>query len=110
MKPQEIKLFKDQPRICKYHLDDLRARGLIIDPARSKGRPSPGWVVGYQSLSDALKRNDVDQNDARRLLAIEVATTIGGARKTHVDRLMGAAFAEDRAGVAAKIESYREEC
>jgi hypothetical protein len=110
MNPQKIKLFKDQKPILEKHINDLIKRGLVTKFVNSQGKPHhkrPGWVIGYPLLTKALKDGKVSQTDARRLLVIEIAATDGKPRQTHLDRLMVAAYIEDKAAVIANIERYR---
>jgi hypothetical protein len=110
MNLQKIKLFKTQPPITEFHINSLIKRGLVTKFVNAQGKPHhnrPGWVVGYPLLTKALASCQISQTDARRLLVIEIAATDGKPRKTHIDRLMVAAFVEDKAAVIKQIESYR---
>ena len=110
MKLNNIKIFKNQPKITNSHIMNLINRGLIAPFVDHAGKPrdyKPGWVVGYPRLTKAISSGEVSQTDARRLMVIEIAATNGKPRQTHIDRLMGACFAEDRAKVIANINSYK---
>lgn len=112
MTAKEIKLFDNQPKLTQAHIDRLTKHGLLVPPKSPRKRPTcedeitnptAGEVVSYRSLDEALRERRVDQDDARRLLAIETVRANGRPRESHIRRLMVAAFAKDKTQVESKI-------
>lgn len=113
---QYPKLFENQPKITTDLLTELEKRGLIIS-AKSlhKGNrrtaevsnPTAGEVIGYSLLATKLKDDEISQDDARILLAIE-AIREKGPRETHVTRLVSKAFATEKKKVIKKINYWNK--
>ena len=116
MTAKKIKLFDSQPPLEDSHIKDLTKRGFLVPEKtpRDRGKqnvkdqitnPTVGDVVSYRPLDALLRKRKPNQDDARRLLAIETARANGRPRRSHIARLMVLAFAKDKAGVINKIET-----
>lgn len=114
----QIKLFTRQPKFTEADVDDLTERGLLT-PEKSVQKstrreceianPTAGNVARYNILADKLKNREVSEDDARRLLVIETCRPNGRPRQTHIDRLLVAAFAEEKSSVLSNIENVLKE-
>lgn len=117
MTAKEIKLFDDQPELTQADIDRLTQIGLLV-PAKSPRKrpncgdeitnPTAGEVVSYRPLDEALRKRLVNQEDARRLLAIETARPNGHPRESHILRLMVVAFSNDKGKALAKIKEISQ--
>ena len=119
MKAKEVKLFEHQPELNDSHIEDLTNRGFLVPEfsidtggrrdAKLRNKHA-GEVVSYRPLDAALRTKTLNQDDARRLLAIEATRTTsddtrrnGHPRWSHITRLLILAFSKDKATVLDKI-------
>jgi hypothetical protein len=117
MTAKKIKLFDNQPPLEDHHIEDLTKRGFLV-PSKSPRERSVhgnkisdeitnrtvGDVVSYRPLDGILRKEKPNQDDARRLLAIETCRPNGGPRHSHIARLVIIAFAKDKAEVINRIK------
>ena len=118
-----LKLFNRQPRMTKAAITDLEQRGLLVAEKTQRcpeykhkqsceyevTNQTAGDVVGYIPLSKAIKRNEISQEDARRLLVIEALRKNGKPRQTHIARLMVVAYATSKSQITNRIEQIAKE-
>mgnify|MGYP003631674604 CR=1 FL=1 len=118
MTAKTIKLFENQPPLEDPHIKALAKRGYLV-PEESLHKndrreikianKTAGDVVSYRPLDELLRHDKPNQDDARRLLAIETARPNGRPRRSHISRLLIIAFASDKAEVVNKIETISRE-
>ncbi|MDB9741474.1 hypothetical protein OAB00_01325 [Akkermansiaceae bacterium] len=119
-KANKLKIFSDQPTITEADFKRLTKIGLIV-PAKFRknvsyrvntGKKSecdvshkcPNDVVSFVPLSNFIKKNGIQQDDAKRLILLETIRINGEPRQSHLQVLIVRALAEEKEIILNRIE------
>lgn len=115
---KEYNIFEKQPQMTIADVERLTERGYLVASTTTRkwfnaednhdmANKNAGDVVCYTLLSRALKYDPINQDDAKRLMQVEALRVNGAPRENILNRLVVAAFAEDRNNALSNVKQAR---
>lgn len=102
----DIQIFDNQPEITEEDFLKLKDKGLIISKTfkyvnKNKNEYNvknrfPHDVISYKPLSEAITANKINQEEARKLILLEITRQGGEPRASHFARLVVIAYSEEK--------------